>query len=159
MNRNDMAGEHPWGDKGQFTLFILFLTVWVSDSFILKFSTILSAFVPLYVRLPLVVFIFVLAGYLTRSGHIVFHEKSGAHITDTGAFGYIRHPIYSGTILFYAGLAVSTLSLISLGLLVIIFIFYDYIAKYEEKLLENKYGEEYLKYKKTVPKWIPKKKK
>ncbi|UCD85548.1 MAG: isoprenylcysteine carboxylmethyltransferase family protein, partial [Deltaproteobacteria bacterium] len=108
----------------------------------------------------LVVFIFVLSGYLVRSGHIVFHEETDtAHITSTGAFGYIRHPIYLGTILFYAGLVVTTLSLISFGLLVIMFIFYDYIAKYEEKLLENKYGEEYLEYKKTVPRWIPGKKK
>ena len=59
-------------------------------------------------------------------------------------------------ILFFAGLTVSTVSLVSAGLLIVIMIFYNHVATYEEKLLENKYGQEYLEYKKHVPKWLPK---
>ncbi len=41
-------GEHPLGDKGQIFLLIVFMLVWVLDSFFLKFSIILAAHVPLY---------------------------------------------------------------------------------------------------------------
>jgi protein-S-isoprenylcysteine O-methyltransferase Ste14 len=57
--------------------------------------------------------------------------------------------------LFYVGLAVSTASFFSLGLLVGILIFYNYIASYEEKLLEVRFGEAYRSYKKSTGKWVP----
>jgi len=57
--------------------------------------------------------------------------------------------------LLYLGLSIITLSLASLGLLVIIVIFYDLIASYEEKLLTEYFDKEYEKYKEDVPKWVP----
>ncbi len=57
--------------------------------------------------------------------------------------------------MFYLGLAVSTASLFSLGLVVLIFLFYDYIASYEEKLLEERFHEEYQNYKIKTGKWVP----
>ena len=57
--------------------------------------------------------------------------------------------------MFYLGLTVSTASLFSLVLVVLIFFFYNYIAKYEEKLLENQFNEEYREYKKRTGKWVP----
>jgi protein-S-isoprenylcysteine O-methyltransferase Ste14 len=57
--------------------------------------------------------------------------------------------------MFYLGLAVSTASLFSIGLVVIIFFFYDYIASYEEKLLEDRFHEEYRNYKIKTGKWVP----
>jgi protein-S-isoprenylcysteine O-methyltransferase Ste14 len=47
------------------------------------------------------------------------------------------------------------MSLFSLVLLVGIFIFHNYIASYEEKLLEGRFGEEYRSYKKKTGKWVP----
>jgi protein-S-isoprenylcysteine O-methyltransferase Ste14 len=38
---------------------------------------------------------------------------------------------------------------------ILIFIFYDFIAAYEEKLLEKKLGQDYREYKKEVPRWFP----
>jgi protein-S-isoprenylcysteine O-methyltransferase Ste14 len=60
-----------------------------------------------------------------------------------------------GSILVYLGLTVSTASLFCLALLVVIFLFYNYIAGYEEKLLETKFGDAYIEYKKKTGKWIP----
>jgi protein-S-isoprenylcysteine O-methyltransferase Ste14 len=65
--------------------------------------------------------------------------------------------LYLAAILFYLGLAISTASLFSLALLLIIFLFYNYIASYEERLMEIKFGEDYMTYKKTTGKWIPRK--
>jgi protein-S-isoprenylcysteine O-methyltransferase Ste14 len=150
-------GEHPWGDAGQLILLGLFLVVWVVDSFFLHISTFLSSYLPLYVRLVVLILTFIIAILLFRSGHVVVsREKRPNRVVETGAFRYVRHPLYLAGILSYLGLTVSTASLFCLALLVGICIFYDYIADYEEKLLETKYGEEYKKYKQKTGKWMPK---
>ena len=57
--------------------------------------------------------------------------------------------------MFYLGLAIVTGSLYSIAMLVMIFVFYDYMATYEEKLLELRFGEGYRNYKKRTGKWVP----
>jgi hypothetical protein len=57
--------------------------------------------------------------------------------------------------LFYLGLAVSTASIFSLAFFVVIFVFHNYIASYEERLLDERFGEEYRKYKRRTGKWVP----
>ena len=149
-------GEHPFGDVGQLILLALFLIVWVGDSFFLSKSTFLAVMVPLYIRLVILVLSLMTAALLFRSGHVVVsHEHRPTDIISTGAFRYVRHPLYLGCILFYVGLAVSTLSLFSLALVVLNFVFYNYIASYEEKLLVQKFGDRYSNYKRTTGKWIP----
>jgi protein-S-isoprenylcysteine O-methyltransferase Ste14 len=96
------------------------------------------------------------AAYLFKSGHVVVsHDSRPAGVVSTGAFRYVRHPLYLASILFYLGLVVSTASLFSLVLLVMIFIFYNHIASYEERLLLEKFGENYETYKKKTGKWVP----
>jgi protein-S-isoprenylcysteine O-methyltransferase Ste14 len=150
-------GEHPFGDTGQMISLGVFVVVWIGDSFFLRQSTFLSNYVPLYVRLVILSLSLITAVYLFRSGHVVVsHEQRPNSVITTGAFRYVRHPLYLGSILTYLGLAVSTLSLFSLALLVGIFIFHNYIASYEERLLEAKFGEAYRVYKKETGKWVPK---
>ena len=149
-------GEHPFGDAGQLILLGLFLVVWVGDSFFLHKSTFLSDYLPLYARLVVLGFTLIVAMFLFRSGHIVASQEQRPNgVVTTGAFRYVRHPLYLASILVYLGLMVSTVSLFSFILLVVIWIFYDYIANYEEKLLEAKFGEEYRRYKQRTGKWIP----
>lgn len=148
--------EHPFGDLGQLISLGLFLIVWVGDSFILCKSTFLSDYVPLSIRLVILGLALITATYLFKSGHVVVrHEGSPSSVVSTGAFRYVRHPLYLASILTYLGLTISTMSLLSVALLVGIFIFHDHIASYEEKLLEASLGEEYRNYKKSTGKWVP----
>ena len=150
-------GEHPWGDIGQLIFFLCFMIVWVGDSFFLRVSTFASAYLPLSIRLLVTAFPMIIAVYLAKAGHgVVNHEHRPPGVVSTGAFRYVRHPLYLASLLFYFGLAVSTACLFSFGLLLVVFFFYDYVASYEEKLLEVRYGERYLHYKKKTGKWIPK---
>mgnify|MGYP001821946811 CR=1 FL=1 len=152
----DKKGEHPFGDAGQLILLGLYLVVWAGDSFFLHKSIFLSDYVPLFIRLVILALILIPAGYLSMSGHVVVaHGERPNSVVSTGAFRYVRHPLYSAAILFYLGLAVSTASLSSLLLLVIIFFFYNYIASYEERLMEIKFCEDYVSYKKRSGKWLP----
>jgi protein-S-isoprenylcysteine O-methyltransferase Ste14 len=152
----ERSGEHPFGDSGQLILLVLFLLIWVVDSFLLRISTFLSDDISLYIRLIILGLILVTAVYLIRSGHVVVkHEQRPSGVVSTGAFQYVRHPLYLGSIMFYLGLAVATASLFSLVLVVLIFIFYDFIASYEEKLLQDRFHEEYRNYQKRTGKWLP----
>lgn len=152
----ERKGEHPFGDAGQLILLALFLAVWAGDSFFMHKSTFVSDYVPLSIRLVILGLALITAIYLFLSGHVVVaHEERPTSVVSTGAFRYVRHPLYLGSILFYLGLAVSTASLFSLALLVVIFVFYNYIASYEERLLEIRFGEGYGRYKKRTGKWVP----
>jgi protein-S-isoprenylcysteine O-methyltransferase Ste14 len=149
-------GEHPLGDLGQLICAGLFLVIWAGDSFILRKSIFLSNDIPLSVRLAILGVALFTAAYLYKSGHaVVSHEDRPNNVVSTGTFKYVRHPLYLASILTYLGLTISTMSLFSLVLLVGIFIFHNYIASYEEKLLEGRFGEEYRSYKKKTGKWVP----
>lgn len=156
LNLKEKNGEHPFGDAGQLILLGMFSVVWVGDSFFAHASTFLSDYVPLYVRLAILGLALIVAMYLFRSGHVVVsREQPPDSVVTSGAFRYVRHPLYLASILTYFGLTVSTASLFSFVLLAVIFVFYNYLASYEEKLLDIKFGEEYRKYKKRTRKWVP----
>ena len=150
-------GEHRYGDLGQILILVGFLAVWILDSFIVRYSTFLSAYVPIYVRLILAALILVPSIYLIRSGHRAISDEvlSSPRILTDGAFSRVRHPLYLAAILFYVLLIVLTLSLISLVVFAGTAVFYNCIATYEEKILEQEFGPEYRDYRKNVPKWIP----
>lgn len=149
-------GEHPFSDAGQLISFALFLVVWVADSFFLCISTFLSDYVPRYIRLVILGLTLVAAIYLFRSGHVVVsHEQRPESVVSTGAFRYVRHPLYLASILTYLGLSISTASLLSLGLLVGIFVFHNYIGSYEEALLVDRFGDDYKRYKEVTGMWVP----
>ena len=156
MIMKEKKGEHPFGDAGQLILLALFLVVWAGDSFFLQKSTFVSDYVPLSIRLVILVLALITGVYLSMSGHVVVaHGERPNSVVSRGAFLYVRHPLYLAAILFYLGLTVSTASLISLALLVVIFLFYNYIASYEERLMEIKFGENYVRYKNRTGKWVP----
>lgn len=149
-------GEHPFGDTGQLIFLGLFLAVWTGDSFFLGKSTFLAIYVPLYIRLGLLVILLGAAGLLFKSGHVAISNRDRPNdVISTGAFQYVRHPLYLGCILFYLGLTVFTASLFSFVLLVLIWVFYNYLADYEERLMTLRFGERYEAYKRTTGKWVP----
>jgi protein-S-isoprenylcysteine O-methyltransferase Ste14 len=150
-------GEHPYGDLGQIIILFGFLGIWILDSFAFRWSTFLTPHVPVYLRVIFAGGVFMLAIYLVRSGHRAISDEilSSPRLLTDGAFSRVRHPIYLAALLFYVFLIALTLSLISLAVLAGIFIFYDYIAAYEEKLLAEKFGQDYQAYRSHTPKWIP----
>lgn len=156
-DHSNLTGEHPWGDAGQLILFLIFLVVWIGDSFVFHFSTLLADEIPIYVRLPIALVILAGAVYFIRAAHrIIFDaESQPPSIIRTGIFNQVRHPLYLGSILFYAGLIVLTLSIFSAIIWLVIIDFYHVIARYEEQLLLDKFGIEFENYKSEVSMWLP----
>ncbi len=149
-------GEHPLGDAGQLVCVGLFLIVWIGDSFFLRKSTFLSHHVPLFLRLIILGLALIAAFCLFKSGHaVICHGQRPNRVVSSGAFRYVRHPLYLASLLVYLALTVSTMSMVSFLLLAGIFVFHNTIASYEERLLEAKFGEKYRTYKDNTGKWFP----
>lgn len=78
-------------------------------------------------------------------------------LVTTGAFSIIRNPIYFGNFFIAIGFALFSGYLWFIILTIIFFFFqYYFIIKYEEFLLENKFGDQYIAYKSSVPCIFPK---
>ena len=153
-----LTGEHRWGDTGQLILLVLFLGIWITDSFIFHYSTFLVEVVPNYIRVPVAGLVLIGGWYMARGGmKAVFGTtREKPDVISTGVFGIVRHPIYTGAILFYLGATVITMSIASAAFVLIIIGFYIAIGKYEERILEEEFGNDYLEYKKKTGMLFPK---
>ena len=72
-----------------------------------------------------------------------------------GIYKYLRHPQYVGFLLITFGLNVMWLTIITLVMWPILLVLYWRLAKMEDRDMEEKFGEEFLEYKRKVPGFIP----
>ena len=153
-----LTGEYRWGDRGQLLLLVIFLGIWITDSFVFNYSTFLIEIIPDYLRMVVAGLVLLAGWYLARSGmRAVFGtERDKPELIVTGVFRIVRHPIYLGAILFYLGASLITMSIASVLFLIVIIGFYIYIAKYEERILTKEFGQDYLEYKKKTGMLFPK---
>jgi len=76
-------------------------------------------------------------------------------IVSDGAFGFSRNPIYLSLTLLYVGIALLFNTPWALLLLLpLIAVVQNGVIKREERYLEQKFGEEYLRYKASVRRWV-----
>lgn len=76
-------------------------------------------------------------------------------IVSDGAFGFSRNPIYLSLTLLYVGTALLLNALWALLLLLpLIVVVQNGVIKREEHYLEQKFGDEYLRYKASVRRWV-----
>lgn len=156
--RQDLIGEHALGDIGQIILLIIFIIVWITDSFFYKYSTFLTEKIPNSIRLLIGLPVLFISGYLAKKGlRIIFGQvRKKPEVIEESVFKIVRHPIYLGSILFYLGLIILSCSIASTVIWLIIIVFYYNISRYEEKLLLGEFGIKYKNYMERVPMLIPK---
>ncbi len=78
------------------------------------------------------------------------------HLVVSGFYRHVRNPMYVGvlvalvgeTILFRSRAMAVFMVLMCLG-------FHLFVCLYEERALTRRYGEEYLRFKRHVPRWLP----
>ncbi|MFC2004592.1 methyltransferase family protein [Chloroflexota bacterium] len=153
---DNLTGEHHTGDIGQIILYCLFMALWISDMF-LKYSNFLNEHVPVGIRLPISILLLIVSAYMAGTGlSIVFGKKTQSQgIIRKGVFSLVRHPIYLSEMILYLGLLLLNISLAAAFIWIIAIFFLHYISRYEEKLLLARFGEEYEKYMREVPMWLP----
>jgi len=153
-----LGSEHPCCDSIQLVMLILYFAVWGIDSvsyFLFRVSTVsidLTSF-PLLL-LPAILSLSFGIYLALKSHETVFGKTTGQpKLIDSGVYSLVRHPMYLGILMCCLGFFFITPSLLSLGVWIAFFIFYDKMATYEEKNLIGILGEEYINYQKQVPKW------
>ena len=91
------------------------------------------------------------AGTVTRR-----RSRDVQRLVTYGIFGWVRNPLYVGNFLIWMGFVVISGVLWFLPVAIVLFaIEYTLIVAYEEGVLESIFGREYLGYKQTTPRWIP----
>ena len=81
--------------------------------------------------------------------------KPVSHIATEGPFRYTRNPGYLSMAMIYAGIATIAKALWAILLLpVALLVIQRGVIEREERYLERKFGEEYLRYKARVRRWI-----
>jgi len=82
----------------------------------------------------------------------------GTYLVVSGAYSFVRNPLYVGNMLMYLGVGIMSMALFPyLQIIAILFFFFQYtvIIKEEEAFLQSKYGKSYENYCEAVPKLIP----
>lgn len=81
-------------------------------------------------------------------------EKVSALVTD-GLYRYSRNPMYSGLLLVVIGFAIFLQNLSSiLGVVLFIFTMTQFQIKPEERVMSDKFGQNYKDYKARVRRWL-----
>jgi len=115
--------------------------------------------VGLVVGWPLIVLAIVLMVWALQTFKKTGEDKNvrtATHsIVTSGPFALTRNPMYLAMVILYFGLAIiiNTLWPFLFLPIVLIVMYYGVILR-EEKYLENKFGEEYIDYKKRIRRWI-----
>jgi protein-S-isoprenylcysteine O-methyltransferase Ste14 len=157
-NRPGLGAEHPLCDKLQAVMLLMFFVVWALDTvsyFIFNYSTVIAE-VFSYPALVIPALFFISFGVylITKSHKPIFGKLHDTPVLITeGVYSWVRHPMYLGTLLLCLGFCFISLSLLSLGILLVFFILYDRMATYEEIDLLRIFSEEYSEYQNHVPKW------
>jgi protein-S-isoprenylcysteine O-methyltransferase Ste14 len=91
------------------------------------------------------------AGTVTRR-----RSRNVQRLVTYGIFRWVRNPLYVGNFLIWMGFVVISGVWWFIPVAIVLFaIEYTLIVRYEEGVLESIFGQEYLDYKKTTPRWVP----
>jgi protein-S-isoprenylcysteine O-methyltransferase Ste14 len=91
------------------------------------------------------------AGTVTRR-----RSRTVQRLVRYGVFAWVRNPLYVGNFLIWMGFTIISGVLWFLPIAILLFaVEYSLIVRYEEGVLESIFGGEYLAYKRSTPRWIP----
>ena len=145
---------------------------WLGLSVLFVFASLwLDKLLPVHLSLPTLTKIFIsvplliIAAILAPRTVITFIKARGSpvpfnppkELVTTGLYSQIRNPMLLGWIimLFGVGILLNSLSLIFIFTPLFICLNILYLKTVEEKEMEKKFGKAYLKYKESVPMFIP----
>ncbi|MFX0015006.1 MAG: methyltransferase family protein [Promethearchaeota archaeon] len=120
----------------------------------------LSAFEPFATVIQVLGFGIVIIATLIASwgrisrGNRAFSWGIPKKLEKEGMYRYIRHPLYASYCYYFLGFSMILQHILILPLLFGIYGYYD-LSNYEESILVDHFGEEYLQYRETVGRFFP----
>lgn len=102
------------------------------------------------------ILIILIAGYSFRKARTHIEPwKPTSSIVTSGIYAYSRNPIYLAMSVIAVGIGVALNSMIvALSFIPSLVVVYYFVVRKEEAYLEEKFGEAYLDYKRTVRRWV-----
>ncbi|NMM47034.1 methyltransferase family protein [Marinigracilibium pacificum] len=97
--------------------------------------------------------------YISAKEFMGLDESLNQELVTKGIYNYVRHPLYSGTILILVGWLYFSLNIYSVTLFLITLFYLVVGIKLEERKLISLFGDSYVSYKKRVGSLFPKIKK
>lgn len=88
-------------------------------------------------------------------GSDVYKSKTESKLIVTGIYSHTRNPLYLGATILFLGWFFVFLYTFLLIVTLLFLILFVLVAKWEEKELHERFGEEYEKYKESVPFFLP----
>lgn len=93
--------------------------------------------------------------HLQRTPDHYHIEKTPAYLLLGGLYGRSRNPIYVGVLILWLGWALFYGSVaLAVAFIAVLLIVTSIVVPWEERELETRFGESYLEYKRSVPRWI-----
>jgi protein-S-isoprenylcysteine O-methyltransferase Ste14 len=88
-----------------------------------------------------------------HTGQLVLDDQT---LVTSGLYGIIRHPLYAGALVLWVAVSVADLSIVAAAV-TLVFVVPTYLANIarEEQMMQTAFGDDYLKYCATVPRFIP----
>lgn len=98
----------------------------------------------------------VLAGMIALGSHLtpMPKPKPSTELITSGVYRWIRHPLYTGILLVFAGWAIYTASISRLLITVVLWVLFNYKCKLEEQYLLERF-EAYRDYKSRTGRFLP----
>jgi protein-S-isoprenylcysteine O-methyltransferase Ste14 len=101
--------------------------------------------------------IFIGGGFilLASAWNVLYRAQRARQLAATGPYARVRHPQYTGFILIMLGFLLQWPTLITLVMFPILVYMYVRLARREEREVAVEFGEEYLRYSKRTPAFLP----
>lgn len=93
---------------------------------------------------------------LASAWKVLYEAQRAGRLATTGAYARIRHPQYIGFVLIMTGFLLQWPTLVTLVMYPILVAMYALLGKREEKEMLAQFGDEYRRYMRTVPAFVPK---
>ncbi len=88
-------------------------------------------------------------------GDEIHKTKEESTLITTGAYAYTRNPLYLSATILFLGWSLVFLSTFLLIVTMLFLPLFRFAAKWEERELTDRFGDEYLSYKERVPFFFP----
>lgn len=141
-------------------LLLMWIFIVVTGAFTISYSWDYGLLLPSSIYINLIALIFLVIGILIRITALI--EIRNAFRIDklvtSGIYSKTRNPTYLGFVFIIIGISIASLAILSFIWAIISILTFYYVAKKEEKDLEENFGEDFLRYKKSVPLFLPKSK-
>ncbi len=135
-------------------ILLVFLLLKTPSSLFYKGNPVLEVIGILVLFLGFLIMIFAVKNY-DLSAFFGFRNETSMALQVKGIHKYVRHPLYSGTLLLFLGICIAWPEIKNWILFLLMFIYILVGIKLEEKKLITIYGDEYRSYQKKAKQLIP----